>query len=193
MTSYLKAVRDADLPDDPRECCRQILDALKAVDEYAISKAPAALARMTQGMLESAVDMDDCRDGLIILARQAAEAAELYEEAVNRAWTLARHGTTEHRAMDAISEARQRIMEAGEQPPDWLHWLASDMVNWRMRQAAEAGESLSEAEAVERLVAEGPPPRSPAQERLSELIRIINEMDKEQEERLLAAARELVA
>ena len=116
--------------------------------------------------------------------------AEAYQEAVQRAWTLARHGTGEHWAQDAISDARQRMMEAGETPPIGCIGLASDM-DRRIRQAAEAGETLSEAEAVERLIAEGPPPLAPAQQRLSKLIRTIGDLNADQEERLLATAREL--
>ena len=60
-----------------------------------------------------------------------------------------------------------------------------------MQQAAEAGETLSEAAAVERLLAEGPPPLAPAQQRLSDLIRTIGNRNADQEERLLATARGL--
>ena len=78
----LAEAANADLPDDPRDCCRAILDALRAVDDYAIRTAPAAFARMSEAMLENDVDMADCADGLRILAGQAVAAAESYEEAV---------------------------------------------------------------------------------------------------------------
>ena len=39
--TYPHAVDTPDLPDDPADCCRAILDALKGVDGYAIREAAA--------------------------------------------------------------------------------------------------------------------------------------------------------
>ena len=89
-TSRPAAVDAADtLPDDPRECCKAIIDELRKVDEWPVSKLPQDFAALVRVLCTG--EPDDLAEAMPAMQRMASEAenaAKLYHDAVHAAWAL---------------------------------------------------------------------------------------------------------
>ena len=148
------------MPDDPRECCRWILEAGRDdVNEFPLNTAPAALCDLVE-MMDVALHADSgleeiaalARNPLTVLAYLAKDVIREWEKELRSMRTIARHGIGDWREIDRDDLARQRLREVGDtshRRPN-VERVGTDIagVSIMTDPALEASEVLSDAEKV---------------------------------------------
>ena len=107
-----------ELPDDPRDCHRAICDAFRVpcFDEWPLSSMPMAalhMAELYQRVQRSEADEAGwALDSLGAILTIGQDVLRQQDEVLRRVRALARHGTADHRELDADMAARRAAMEA---------------------------------------------------------------------------------
>ena len=161
MTNLKAVPETTDLPDDPRECCRQIIDCFRTGMDHPTVNLPSHYARLSRTVMEATRaaewELEPCIPALAAFAVQAEDAADAYHDAIERAWSLARHGAGDHRGLDASLAERWQALEEGREPP---YEPTGFEVRGVMVAAKAAGRTMTEAEAIELLKANPPEGRA---------------------------------
>ena len=81
------------LPDDPRECCRLIREALEPLDDWPIGALPEDFPGLVRALCEGgSSSLSDARGALNGLADQAQASGRAYRVAFRRIAELSSHG-----------------------------------------------------------------------------------------------------
>ncbi|TVQ52096.1 MAG: hypothetical protein EA355_15740 [Rhodobacteraceae bacterium] len=109
----------AELPDDPADACRAILDVVNALSDSGDLDDAKDLAAITWAARGDPMSPDDAavQAALRRLAFRCGDAAERIGDALKRVAALARHAIPEVRASDAALAARRATIEATGRPP----------------------------------------------------------------------------
>ena len=110
------------MPDDPRECCRWIMETGGGeAHEFPHNTAPAALCDLVEMMdiaLHADAGLEEIaslgRKPLTVLAYLAKDTIRDWDNQLAAVRKLARHGVGDWREMDREYLARQRLREVGD-------------------------------------------------------------------------------
>ena len=94
-------IEAATLPDDPRECCRLIREALEPLDDWPIGALPEDFPGLVRALCEGKGEyFADARGALNGLSDQAQASGRAYRVAFRKIAELASHGAGKRREAD---------------------------------------------------------------------------------------------
>lgn len=145
----------ANLPDDPRDCCRAALKLMRDDFHDAQLLVDDLLDVIFSALMDEGVDHERVRS----LLHRAQNAAALTRGRTDAVRKLVRHGAGDCRELDAMLAERRKALEEGREPPYSPTW---GEVRGAMIASEAAGKPISEEEATEILKAKAREPEEAA-------------------------------